>query len=168
MKAHEKQKTMLPSPTSSPSPSNKKDSLNYQCNMPPKIDTTSIHLADDIILEALSMPPHSLPLHLKRMTYWTSFTWLWEEYPGVPVYWKSLSVIRANNVKDLSGLSADAANLIETGTQYNSASRMQVLQEAFEDLLQEENFQGKITTWDVYQGMQLAARWLFLVDNHNF
>ncbi|CAB9519193.1 expressed unknown protein [Seminavis robusta] len=92
--------------------------------------------------------------------------WLLQQYPGVPVYYKSPSAVHPHAVANLQEC-ADRER-VQMGTRYVSTARNHALDHGLRQLLQEEPFRSRMGLLDVYNSTQLVAEWLFPCDTHHF
>ena len=92
--------------------------------------------------------------------------WLLVTYPGVDVYWKSLSAMHPHNL-DFTSVKAENLDTVKKGTMYVSAGRALAFDQALRHLIQSE-FEGRIGILDIYNATALSAEWLFSADLHHY
>ena len=96
--------------------------------------------------------------------YRNFWTWLLNEFPNIPIYWKAFSAVHPHVLHSLTH-DPSTDPMIRKGTRYSTASRVQVFREARENLMRENEFKDRIGVLDVYHAAQLSADWLFPDDS---
>ena len=109
----------------------------------------------------------SFALEPTVQAYQAFWTWLLDTYPGVDIYWKSLSAVHPHNLRELRTIKPVNMERVKMGTMYVSSARAKALDDALREMIHNQ-FNDRIGILDVYFATSLTAEWLFPDDSHHY